>query len=182
MPKPTDRFYLLTLPTRPVWWGDIGQRLTITGVILEGEGVPVIIKTPDSSASHDSIRGASILEPTSEEWSEIIRHSDDPSVFELDATGGIKAIHRKLRYAISGDVQQKIWARDGFKCVYCNRMMGVVQLTIDHFYPLETGGKNDETNYLSACRKCNKRKGNTLPEEWCRISNLDFQTLLNKLR
>ena len=71
-----------------------------------------------------------------------------------------------MRYAISGAIQQKIWAADSFACVYCGAKMGDILLTVDHFIPLEMGGKNIESNFVSACRKCNKRKGNDSPLVW----------------
>jgi 5-methylcytosine-specific restriction endonuclease McrA len=40
-------------------------------------------------------------------------------------------------------VQQKVWAADGFQCVYCGAKMGETLLTVDHFVPLELGGANE---------------------------------------
>ena len=98
---------------------------------------------------------------TTEEWSDWLQRSDNPEVL---VNGSLeKAFHRKLRYDISGTVQQKVWVADGCKCMYCGRPMGEVQLTIDHFTPLEMGGANDTSNYLSACRRCNKDKGGMAP-------------------
>ena len=101
---------------------------------------------------------------TPDEWSEWLRLSDNP---EILVNGSLeKAFHRKLRYDISGHVQQKVWVADGCKCMYCGQPMGKVQLTIDHFIPLEMGGKNDPSNYISADRRCNKDKGGMDPREW----------------
>ena len=164
MPKPTDRFYLLPLGPRHALWGDIGHNLQIAGIVLQGTGESIILMTPDAQ----SLLGTPhYIQMTTTEWSDFIQHSDDPSIFELDPTGGVKAVHRKIRYQISGAIQQKIWARDKFQCMYCKRQMGKVQLTIDHWIPLELHGQNNPYNYLSACRKCNKRKGNLPPKDWC---------------
>ncbi len=173
----SDRFYQIQLPDRFMMWGDIGNIIQIAGIIVQGAGRSVMLMTPDSSTLYDM----QTITLSVEEWSAFIRHSDDPSVFELDATGGIKAVHRKLRYQISGAVQQKIWARDGFKCMFCKREMGDVQLTIDHFEPLELGGVNDQSNYLSACRKCNKRKGNMTPQDWCRDKDYNYDYFVEYL-
>lgn len=175
-----DRFYEIKLSNRPAFWGDLGNRLQISGLVLEGEDTQCIVLTPDSSiTSLDSIE---IITPDSGEWWDIIRVSDDPAIFELDETGGIKAVHRKVRYQISGVVQQKVWARDGFICRFCYRQMGEVQLTVDHFQPLELGGANDGSNYISACRKCNKRKGNKSPEDWCKEIDADYDEFVKYLR
>jgi hypothetical protein len=163
MPKSTDRFYQVPLGNRHALFGDLGSHLQISGVIFQGNNSTINVLLPhyqDTSENH-------VIRPSQEEWEQIIQHSDNPSIFEIDPTGGVKAVHRKVRYQISGEVQQGIWARDGFKCMYCERKMGETLMSIDHFVPLELGGKNDTTNYLSACKKCNKRKANNPPNEWC---------------
>jgi len=176
----SKRFYQVELTERPAFWDDLGERITLSGIILEGDGVRVTVLLPGARTPEEAMREAisqTTIRPTAEEWSELIQCSDDPKIIELDPTGGVKAIHRKLRFAISGVIQQKVWARDEYRCQYCMRRMGVVQLTIDHLMPLELGGANDTTNYLSACRKCNKRKGNIHPVEWCNTCNLDYVVL-----
>lgn len=163
-----DRFYQVELSNRPAFMGDIGSYVTIAGVIFQANGQSLTLMLPNAEPLEGS------LQPSIEEWSEIIQHSDDPSIFELDENGYVKAIHRKVRYQISGAIQQKIWALDGCKCLYCGRKIGEVQLTVDHFEPLETGGKNDQTNYITSCRKCNKNKGNESAQEWCSRNNVLF--------
>lgn len=172
-----DRFYLMEYPDgRPLQHGDLGSNIQLTGIILEGEGVAMLLMMPHSSI-HDILPHSSeeeeytlderqLIFPSLEEWSEIIRETDDPQILVLDQGIHTKVWHRKARYIISGSVQQKIWARDGFLCMYCLSKMGEVQLSIDHFIPLELGGKNDSSNYLSACRKCNKDKGSKHPQEF----------------
>jgi hypothetical protein len=59
--------------------------------------------------------------------------------------------------------------------------MGKAQLTMDHFFPLELGGKNDTSNLLSACRACNKAKGSMSPEDWCDLRKLDFDSFVDYL-
>lgn len=157
-----DRFYLLEFPQRPVVWGDVGSNLRINGLVVGGAGCSAILLLPGLKADFVSRVVNPILELTEEEWSEFIRRSDDPEVL----IGMPKVFHRKMRYAISGAVQQKIWAADGFMCVYCGAKMGDTMLTMDHFEPLELGGKNDSSNLVSACRSCNKKKGNQVPEAW----------------
>lgn len=175
MANSTDRFYQVELSGRPAFWGDLGEQLTIAGVVLQGATKPIILMTPESPDMR--LADADVYVPNVDEWSRFIRCSDDPQIFLLDTTGGVKAVHRKLRYAISGAIQQKVWVRDGLKCMYCAKPMGEVQLTIDHFVPLELGGANQPNNYLSACRKCNKSKGNKVPQDWCYAQGVDYQRL-----
>ena len=169
------RFYQLTYPNdgKPVLFEDMGNTLSISGVLLQGKGLNTLALLP--SAEKKEVPGiggfpimvADVIQPTLEEWSELIRQSDDPVFFEEEESGVVKAIHRKQHYAISGNVQQRIWVRDNLTCIFCLRVMGEVSLSVDHFVPLEAGGANDETNYVTACRRCNKDKGNMDEKEYC---------------
>jgi len=155
-----DRFYMLQFKgDTPAYFGDIGSYLNLSGMLLQGQGLSVLLVAPTGEKIETDASLFRVIYPSLEEWCEIIKISDDPRLLELDKDGNIKAIHRKQRYAISGAVQQKIWARDHFKCLYCGKPMGNIQLTIDHFVPIEQGGEDNETNYASACRNCNKKKG-----------------------
>ncbi len=181
-----DRFYQLELRHRPAVWGDVGNLLKIEGLVIGGEDARAVFMLPDvqsTKLSYDSktlMLAAPVYEPSTEEWSDWLQRSDNPEVL---VNGSLeKAFHRKLRYDISGAVQQKVWVADGCKCMYCGRRMGEVQLTIDHFIPLEMGGKNDPSNYLSACRKCNKDKGGQAPGAFCTSRNFGYLGLVAYLQ
>lgn len=167
MPKSDERFYLLEFKNRPVQYGDIGSLLRIEGILVGGGGAKAVLLLPGIEF-HD-------IPPTIqldvEEWSDFIQRSDNPEILVGPKPNGSNAtlpkiFQRKLRYEISGAVQQKVWAADGFKCQYCFDHMGDVLMTIDHFMPLELGGKNDVTNFISACKPCNKSKGSQSPHDW----------------
>lgn len=169
------RFYQFTYPGGgPVWLEDVGQRLKIAGLVLQGEGATIMVFAPNATPTNIVIDAT---QPDLATWGELLRRSDDPLIFEQDDTGMIKAIHRKVRFAISGAVQQKIWVRDGLQCLYCGRQMGEIQLTVDHFIPLELGGANNERNYVSCCRRCNKDKGSQPPADWCLKNGYDLTGL-----
>ncbi len=178
MSRTQKRFYELSLGERPAYFNDLGTTLEITGVLMQAEGGSVLLLTHKASEP-DNIQ---ILSPTVDQWSEILRWSDDPYYFELDPSGATKAVHRKIQRGISGHVQQKVWIADGLCCAYCDLPMGEVQLTVDHWIPLELGGVNDESNYLAACRKCNKDKGRMHPRDWCLRKGLSFEMLEEHLR
>jgi len=175
-----DRFYLPKVypdnPQRPPVMTDIGTNLKIAGIVLQGMGSSLVLLTP--SGDPFALNEIEVHSPSLEAWAEILAASDDPQIFVGEVGGVNKVLHRKVRWEISGVTQQRVWARDGFCCCYCGRKMGEVQLTVDHFMPLELGGKNDSSNYLSACRKCGKRKGCMHPEEWCRQRGYDYQKLV----
>jgi 5-methylcytosine-specific restriction endonuclease McrA len=168
------RWYELKYPDgRDVFLEDFGNTLKISGVLVQGMGLSILIPFPQADDipypgyKYDGIQGCTVKSLSVDEISELIRQTDDPQYFELDETGNIKAVHRKSRMAISGAVQQKIWKRDGLQCMFCGGKIGDVQLTVDHWVPLELGGENHQGNYLTLCRKENKRKGNMHPKDYC---------------
>lgn len=170
-----NRLYELEYPSRddrPIYLADIGHILQISGVMFSGNGKNVLLMIPGDDIQ--DVGEFSKAEPTLDEWSAIVRASDNPEYYdELK-----KVWLRKASRVISGHVQQRIFWRDGFKCVYCNRIMGKeVQLTVDHWIPLDLGGANNNKNYFAACRRCNKKKGNMHPQRWCAIEGLDYQAL-----
>jgi 5-methylcytosine-specific restriction endonuclease McrA len=132
---------------------------------------------PDSPRVNEIREIQDTIYPTAEEWSDFLRQSDNPEVLVMPA----KAFHRKVRYEISGHVQQRVWVADKLQCQYCRAKMGDVQLTIDHFIPLEMGGANEPINYLTACRKCNKKKGAMPPEDWCELMGLNYNVIADYL-
>lgn len=158
-------------------FGKIGNTLQVAGIVFQGELTNYMLILP----GYELGLITRSFQPTSAEWTAILHQSDNPIVFQMDKTGVLKPFIRKMQYAISGDVQQKIWVADGYKCMYCGRKMGEVTLSIDHFMPLELGGANDPSNFLSSCRKCNKRKGNMHPVEWCDTIHRRYQDFMDYL-
>ena len=59
--------------------------------------------------------------------------------------------------------RKNILRRDGHKCVYCGK--SDVVLTIDHILPKSRGGEDSWENLISACPKCNSKKGDRTPSE-----------------
>ena len=58
-----------------------------------------------------------------------------------------------------------IMLRDMYVCQYCGEKPGQLALTVDHVVPRSRGGEHSWTNLATACKRCNQRKGNHLPEE-----------------
>lgn len=61
--------------------------------------------------------------------------------------------------------KQALLSRDQYHCMYCGKQFTAAQLTQDHIIPLSKGGAHAWTNVITACRRCNQRKGNRSPEE-----------------
>ena len=171
-----DRFYLLDLGHRPGYWGDVGNLIKVEGLVVGGMKSRMVLMLPEAPKEIPFPDEAKWLD--AKEWTDFLVQSDNPEVLIMPA----KAFHRKLRYEISGTVQQKVWVADGYKCMFCGAKMGQALMTIDHFTPLEMGGKNDSSNYLTADKKCNKLKGSMDPRVWCADRKLDYDFFVEYLR
>ena len=70
------------------------------------------------------------------------------------------------RYAPTGAnpafTRTNIFLRDGFSCQYCSSKH---DLTLDHVRARSRGGRSKWNNVVTACSKCNRKKGHHLPEE-----------------
>jgi 5-methylcytosine-specific restriction endonuclease McrA len=58
-----------------------------------------------------------------------------------------------------------VLSRDNYTCQYCGAMPPRKNLTVDHVIPRSRGGKTTWENVVTACDKCNGRKGNRTPVE-----------------
>jgi 5-methylcytosine-specific restriction endonuclease McrA len=58
--------------------------------------------------------------------------------------------------------RHNIMKRDAFQCLYCG---STKNLTLDHMIPKSRGGDSSWTNLVTACMRCNTRKGDRTPEE-----------------
>jgi 5-methylcytosine-specific restriction endonuclease McrA len=58
--------------------------------------------------------------------------------------------------------RQNIFKRDGFECQYCGTRR---ELTIDHVVPRAKGGRDTWVNLVTACKRCNAKKGDFTPDE-----------------
>ena len=58
-----------------------------------------------------------------------------------------------------------IMLRDAYTCQYCGDTPGRDNLTVDHVVPRSRGGRHDWDNLVTACMRCNQRKGSHTPEE-----------------
>ncbi|KAL8126671.1 uncharacterized protein LOC141720981 [Apium graveolens] len=66
---------------------------------------------------------------------------------------------RRIRSTLS---RKNILARDSFTCQYCSSSEN---LTIDHVVPTARGGEWTWENLVTACSRCNNRKGQKILEE-----------------
>lgn len=54
----------------------------------------------------------------------------------------------------------------GRRCVYCAEPLALEEATLDHVHPLARGGTHSPGNVVTACARCNRLKGDQLPQEF----------------
>jgi hypothetical protein len=55
--------------------------------------------------------------------------------------------------------KRSIFLRDNWTCQYCGEKLHPSKATVDHIHPKTVGGKNSFDNCVTACQKCNIKKG-----------------------
>jgi len=90
----------------------------------------------------------------------IVFHSER---FEMEAPSVLR-----LRYFVKVPfraqaplTRRAVFARDDWTCQYC----GAPAENLDHVVPRSRGGTHTWENVVAACRRCNSRKENRLPED-----------------
>lgn len=68
--------------------------------------------------------------------------------------------NKKVKYS-----KKNVIVRDKYVCQYCGKRFSRDQLTIDHVIPRCRGGKSTFKNTVTACKKCNVKKGDKLLSE-----------------
>jgi 5-methylcytosine-specific restriction endonuclease McrA len=58
-----------------------------------------------------------------------------------------------------------VMLRDLHTCQYCGDLPGRHELTVDHVIPRSRGGGHQWQNLVTACKRCNQKKGSQTPEE-----------------
>lgn len=57
-----------------------------------------------------------------------------------------------------------VFQRDRFTCQYCGCRRSSQELTLDHIMPRSRGGDTGWENVVTACTRCNAKKGDRTPE------------------
>lgn len=78
----------------------------------------------------------------------------------------IRLVHYvKLPHRRVPATRAAVMLRDAFVCQYCGETPGRNHLTVDHVIPRSRGGKHGWENLVTACKRCNQKKGSHTPEE-----------------
>jgi hypothetical protein len=144
---------------------DIGNNIQITGAVWEGNGKAYLCQFPNDSNPDSELE---ILDISQSDWEKFIRQTDILETEILAQTSGgklVKSIIRKSTRQIEQGISWRVFHRDGYKCRYCGAGNGI-PLTVDHLVLWEKQGPTIEANLVSACRKCNKTRGNIDYKDW----------------
>ena len=163
----------------------VGNTRQLAGAVFRGEGKMLLALFPDDRGDlmnedtnlvvkpyyRDALTGSDedvhVLDMDHEDWKVFLRQTDllEAKVLAEASDGTLaKIVLRKSARQISQQVSWNVFKRDGYKCRYCGR--DDVPLTVDHLVLWEDGGPSIEQNLVSACKKCNKTRGNTPYAEW----------------
>jgi hypothetical protein len=140
-----------------------GHSVQMAGAVYVGDGRSFLFTFPD-----DALEGELETIPMSlDDWKELVRQTDmlDMELLVKQPDGSVKkAIYRKSERQVDQNVTWAVFRRDGYSCRYCGK--NDVPLTVDHLILHHEGGPSVEANLLSACRKCNKVRGDIQYSDW----------------
>ena len=145
----------------------IGRGTGLVGAVFGNATDVYVILFPEYQEHPQGAPALWEVAPTRDEWATLIRQTDliEMPVKVKDQDGKLyKAILRKCQRRIEQGVAWGVYKRDGYACRYCGR--DGLPLTVDHLILWEDGGPSIKENLLTACRKCNKTRGNTAYAEW----------------
>lgn len=99
--------------------------------------------------------------------SELIKPVEDQLIRSVTKAFPMPSVIRLNRYIqapfrVISLTRQNIFRRDQHECQYCGTRK---DLTIDHVIPSSRGGLHNWNNLVTACKRCNTRKGDSTPEE-----------------
>lgn len=98
---------------------------------------------------------------------EMISKAEDHFLHTVSTVYPVPSVIRLQRYvrvpyygiALS---RHNVMRRDNYSCQYCG---AAKNLTLDHLLPRSRGGETAWQNLVTACSRCNSRKGDRTPEE-----------------
>ena len=81
-----------------------------------------------------------------------------PAVIRLRSL--VRSNHANVKFS-----RRNIFLRDGYICQYCGESFDAKHLTCDHIIPKSRGGITEWGNIVTCCNRCNRKKGDKLPDE-----------------
>jgi len=143
----------------------IGHTVQLAGVIYVGNRTSYFCYLPNEEPEINW--PAETLEMDVDQWSTFLRQTDlvEVEILAKASDGKVaKAIVRKSARIVNNDVTWACFRRDNFTCRYCGR--ADCAMTADHLVLFTEGGPWTKENIVTACKKCNKKRGDTPYAEW----------------
>jgi 5-methylcytosine-specific restriction endonuclease McrA len=96
------------------------------------------------------------------------RESEEDWITSVNFSVQVPRIIRLLKYdrVPTNTVKfsrRNVFLRDDYRCQYCARKLSSSGLSLDHVHPRSQGGETSWVNIVTACLKCNVRKGGRTP-------------------
>ncbi len=96
----------------------------------------------------------------------ISRLLGEQTVVEINSIIAVRGEYKRTyRRSIPPLTNRELFRRDRHTCLYCGRQSADAGLTRDHVRPVSRGGRDIWSNVVTACRRCNARKGSRSPDE-----------------
>lgn len=146
----------------------VGDTIQMAGAIYSDEKNLYLCFFPEDFQDI-SLEGLKSIEMNSSDWEAFVRQTDilETEVLAKASDGTLaKIILRKSQRQIDQVVSWKVFKRDSYTCRYCGN--NNVLLTVDHLVRWEDGGPSIENNLVTACKKCNRVRGDTPYKDWIR--------------
>ena len=149
---------------------DVGNTIQMAGVIWTGHNskdhspIAFVTEFPHKDEDFSNLKR---LPMSLEQWETFIKQTDllETEIIGEDENGKVvKATWRKSQRAVDAFMNWSVFKRDGYKCRYCGA--DGIPLTVDHIIPYEVGGPTIPANLLTACKPCNKDRGNLPYDKW----------------
>jgi len=109
-------------------------------------------------AAYDKANHAIVSQKNREYWR---RHPEKARVNKQKRRARLASAEGVLTVA---DIHRQLKSQGGH-CWWCGSNLGN-KWHVDHVIPLSRGGKNDPSNIVITCPRCNLSKGSKLPHEW----------------
>ena len=74
-------------------------------------------------------------------------------------------------------IKDYVISRDGLICCYCNSILTLNNVTLDHIVPYSKKGTFNATNLTVSCASCNSKRGNIPFFEYCQQFNFTEEKL-----
>ena len=99
-------------------------------------------------------------------WGGTQRSTGERSILDVNSIVAVRSMDpHAVEQRVPGLTNRGLFRRDDYMCMYCGEEFTVRLLTRDHVTPLSRGGADTWENAVTACRSCNQRKDDRLPQD-----------------